>query len=862
MIFGYYYYAAAILVISIVTVTFEVRDMRRNLLNIQKMARYECKVNVFRCGEYREVSSEELVPGDLIEIPKETRMPCDCTLLAGGAVVNEALLTGESIPVVKAALPELANVYNPDEDKRHTIYSGTEVLQTKDPDANSRTTGVVIRTGFATLKGSLIRYILYPKPPKFNFNSDSYKYLAVMFTMSIIGMVIQLISIDTSDTFEIVLKCLDLITITVPPALPACMSIGTNFALRRLKKEQIYCISPQRINLAGRITAFCFDKTGTLTEDNLTIDGYLPVDSVSNKGNSFQPLCTSVRYLAYEQDKLSANELFVECMASCHALAMVKDRVIGDPLDKEMFNGTHWKLEEVLGREDKIVTFMTAADKPKEKAATQLGIVKRFDFNSKLQRMSVFVRNMNTGKIRLYTKGSPEKLSELSRPETIPNNFTDVLSLYTQKGCRVLALATRALDIDAEGCERADREEIEKNLDFLGFLIMKNSIKKVTEPIIAVLSAADIRSIMVTGDNGFTAITVAKECGIIRPESKVYLGELQELQGLKCVSWTSVADSSGEKGKEKQGSVTNHTKTDLEKVPSDHDSPGRETLRVQQDPTTLRLCGNDPWTEGEDYTLAITGKAWDFLFEEDPKSSTEQMKMYLAKTAVFARMSPESKATLIDALQNTGLTVGMCGDGANDCVALKTADVGISLSDTEASVAAPFTSRTPDISCVVKLLREGRAALTTSFQCFKYMALYSMIQFVTVILLYSLDKNMTDPQYLIVDLFLLLPLAVTMSYTKAASKLSKQLPNAELLSFPILSSILGQTIIQGGVQVFFFFFVKSRDWYEPPLYDDEIDANDSENHMCHANTVCAAPKSRSSSSSPSCNMCPRWWRSA
>jgi cation-transporting ATPase 13A2 len=57
----------------------------------------------------------------------------------------------------------------------------------------------------------------------------------------------------------------------------------------------------------------------------------------------------------------------------------------------------------------------------------------------------------------------------------------------------------------------------------------------------------------------------------------------------------------------------------------------------------------------------------------------------------------------------------MCGDGANDCGALKTADVGLSLSEAEASIAAPFTSRIPDISSVVILLREGRCALTTSF---------------------------------------------------------------------------------------------------------------------------------------------------
>ena len=74
----------------------------------------------------------------------------------------------------------------------------------------------------------------------------------------------------------------------------------------------------------------------------------------------------------------------------------------------------------------------------------------------------------------------------------------------------------------------------------------------------------------------------------------------------------------------------------------------------------------------------------------------------------------------------------MCGDGANDCQALKMANAGVSLSDSEASVAAPFTASCGDISCIPILIREGRAALITSFGIFKYMALYSLIQLLVI----------------------------------------------------------------------------------------------------------------------------------
>ena len=138
----------------------------------------------------------------------------------------------------------------------------------------------------------------------------------------------------------------------------------------------------------------------------------------------------------------------------------------------------------------------------------------------------------------------------------------------------------------------------------------------------------------------------------------------------------------------------------------------------------------------------------------------------------------------------------MCGDGANDCSALKAADVGISLSEAEASIAAPFTSRVQDISCVTTLLKEGRAALTTSFQCFKFMELYSMIQFITVTLLYFHGGNLSDNQFLYIDLIVLTPLAVFMGHTAPYKHLTPHLPSKSLLSLPVLTSIIGQTIIQ------------------------------------------------------------------
>jgi cation-transporting ATPase 13A2 len=113
----------------------------------------------------------------------------------------------------------------------------------------------------------------------------------------------------------------------------------------------------------------------------------------------------------------------------------------------------------------------------------------------------------------------------------------------------------------------------------------------------------------------------------------------------------------------------------------------------------------------------------------------------------------------------------MCGDGANDCGALKAANAGISLSDAEASVASPFTSKTQNISCVPTVIREGRCALITSFGIVKFIVLYSITQFASVLILYGVENNifsahdiilffkvnagLTDFEFLYADLILM-----------------------------------------------------------------------------------------------------------
>jgi P-type E1-E2 ATPase len=95
------------------------------------MARYSTPVNVLVEDKLeKDVDSADLVPGDVIVVPKrQTTMPCDCILLTGTVIINEAMLTGESIPVIKTSLPIHQNdVYDADGHAKHTLFSGTNVI--------------------------------------------------------------------------------------------------------------------------------------------------------------------------------------------------------------------------------------------------------------------------------------------------------------------------------------------------------------------------------------------------------------------------------------------------------------------------------------------------------------------------------------------------------------------------------------------------------------------------------------------------------------------------------------------------------------------------------------------------------------
>ena len=953
----YEIYASVIIVLTIISLIICVYDTYTNLKQIQSMARYSCDVNIFRKNDNNEIetkydSSTQLVPGDLFEIPEDgLALPCDCILVSGSVIINESMLTGESTPVVKNHMPSVNVDFDSiDEDcQKYVLFGGTKVVQ-KRALSGRKVLAVVYQTGFKTVKGNLIRKILFPKEEDESFTRDSVKYIIFMCIMCIVGFGISVYFIKVNDACsdeEIVTRFFDIITTAVPPSLPTCLSVGITYALTRLKKVNIFCIHRDKVNMAGSVNMIVFDKTGTLTEDHLDISGYLPVNFDKDKKVKWEKFMEHSNLYNkeviehfkkksndrnYHNKKLDYRELFIECLASCHCLTNVKGKNIGDPIDIKMFEEVGWIMKENVdsGTEGEkqeqydplilaylrpnIEDNMTNRSKDINTSFSsiyELALLRRFDFSSKLQRMTTITKSINESFFKAFCKGSPEKVRSLCNPETVPKNFDKVLEEYTSKGFRVLGMAAKMINMNFKVSQVVNRETVEKNMIFLGLLIVKNKLKTATKHSITSLDNADIRMVMATGDNILTATCVARECNIIQNSQPLFACEIDDGN----LVWKKLDNEEGENKssngvnkndtninhaqhmlvhnmdgnkeslesreeemilKENESTGDNNTTEEMDslinvypaenfdninfdvkkQIKDDEDEKEIKTLakrkssllslhlsvsgRIEIDDkgkTPKDQCGSDF------YCIAIAGDVFERLYLLNEKyRNNKDIRLYKAHCAfrnvlkngrVFARMSPENKAMLVQSLKNEGLVTLMCGDGANDCAALRQANVGVSLSPEEASIAAHFNSQVADISCLENLLREGKCSLVTCIQTFKYMMLYSIIQFICVTLMLIYLTYLTDFQFLISDLFIIFPLAWFISMTAPADKLTFHYPISNILSFPIISSITLQTVLIFIFQLVGYKLLKTHFNWENLCDFDEEEAP----LPCHENTV-------------------------
>ena len=453
-------------------------------------------------------------------------------------------------------------------------------------------------------------------------------------------------------------------------------------------------------------------------------------------------------------------------------------------------------------------------------------------------------------------------------------------------------MAAKSLMIDFKQSQTIKRENVEKNMIFLGLLIVQNKLKEKTKESLEKFDNADLRMVMATGDNILTAVCVSKDCNLITKNQEMISCSIENFNGIDKLKWEKIDDDKNENmispfdnkrelfpndeynknetitvnnDKLKLNTKTTSTlydlyppevinqmesgyKTKLKSVNKNNllkDEDNNSVIlsrtnsilsQKSKNSLTPKLMIEDklPYSLCKDDTfgIAITGPTFERLFllneyyiktkDELFKNAHETFRLILKNGRVFARMAPNHKALLVEALKNEGFITLMCGDGANDCSALRTSHVSISLSAEEASIAAHFTSKISDVSCVFELLREGKCSLCTSMMTFKFMMLYSFIEFFTIFLMLIYITYFTDLQFLLINIFLVFPLETFFAMQKPSAELTYHYVNSNLFSVPIMISVLTHAVIifsfqLGGYKILNHYY----DWNPQCGFDED-----------------------------------------
>jgi Ca2+-transporting ATPase len=500
--------------------TFQEYKAEQSMEALEKVAAPYAKV--LRDGVEQKIPAKNLVPGDIISLEAGDIIPADSRLISCDSLqVQEASLTGESVPSEKSLLACKAGVRVPDQ--KSMVFSGTNVTYGK-------ARAVVIGTGKSTEFGKIASSIQQtkeePTPLQRKFEQMAKQIGIVVIILVILVMLIGWWRASGAVDYKMLFFFALALTVSViPESLPVMVTVGLSTGANRLSRKNMLIKKLAAAESLGAATVICTDKTGTLTKNQMTVtDIYSDGKTIKVSGSGYDLIGDfTLDGKPYDAKKI---DLLLRIGVVCNdakisegrldASGAKRNEIIGDPTEGSLL---------VVNRKRHV---------QESTLITKYSAVQQLPFDSDRKCMSVIVKDGK--KLFSYTKGAPDlllkkcdrylengkvkKLTQKDRERILQANFE-----YAQNALRVLGFAYSDVPALKSKTQKYTIAQVEKNLIFVGLMGMIDPAREEVLDAVNKCHGAGIKVIMITGDHAVTAKAIAQKIGLWQQDSIILTGE-------------------------------------------------------------------------------------------------------------------------------------------------------------------------------------------------------------------------------------------------------------------------------------------------------------------------------------------------
>ncbi|HEX9206898.1 MAG TPA: HAD-IC family P-type ATPase [Steroidobacteraceae bacterium] len=464
------------------------------------------RATVVRDGVARDVDAAELVRGDIVSLESGQYVPADLRLLdSRGLEINEALLTGESLPVAKDA-NVLAGEHALPAECPNCAFAATLVLR-------GRAQGIVVATGAATEVGRLAQSmsaVHAGKPPLTERMERFSRTIAVVVLLAAVLIATIAVLIHHHSPFTMFTFGVALAVSAIPEGLPVAVTVALAIAARRMAARGAIVRQLPAVEGLGSCSLIASDKTGTLTCNELTVRMLHTPDGSSWRvtGGGYRPT-GAIEFQGIASPTDPARALLLEALrvaAACNEAELVVHEgswvARGDPTDLAL------------------LAFAGKGGLDREALLLERPCTQRIAYEPELRFAATY--HAHAGRVWVAVKGAPERVLAMCGLDAWKQRAElDGAEALARGGMRVLALASAYVDAPADPATPPPEPS---GLEFRGLVGLIDPLRDGAAAAVQRCAEAGIRVVMITGDHPLTALAIARELGIATDESQVVHG--------------------------------------------------------------------------------------------------------------------------------------------------------------------------------------------------------------------------------------------------------------------------------------------------------------------------------------------------